>query len=272
MKKLCFILVLAFMFISIGSMNVNAQSEYCNDSTLIDPANCFDWDDMDSIMVVVSSLEYSACEIKVLYNKRRCIIPQPDPCPPLIVDQVQLYWVDWDWVDCGGTGGLTPYIWPGYPNDFSEMNDPNFRRFLQDVQAAVSRYLFDSVYNSLNPGQQAFYQCEGDPCVMPQCSRYKTFFTDPKCVSICEERVGSNISMRFKRCGNVDNLCCFHTRTFCYCPNGGGYVMVSETTSSTSFDCSAAIEPPAPYCPEYGNASHPSNDYRVKRTCMATCD
>ncbi len=270
MKKIVVFLILA-LFLVAGQNEVKAQSEDCfevPDNIIV----CSD-DTLKSITISNVNPNYALCNFDVSFYKKDCFLSPEDSCDLRHIVMIQIVSIEWEW-DSSDCIGLTQALYPGYPNDFGTLDADEFRDFVENLQAAISREVFIDIYNNTPDSTKFVYHCEveNDECVMPDtCTHFSLFFTDPKCQAICEQRANGVMSYYFVPCIGEDAPCCRHTRYFCYCPVNET-VLVYEKMESNPGDCGEYEQPYSTMCTEYGTASHPYNDYRVLRDCEALCE
>lgn len=261
MKKF-FVLTTFFLF-AITCFKMQAQIIECYDNNTPPDATCGDWSTTLTETVNID-YPYDMCPIEVRYETKTCEMDANSSCPGQRIVQVRIIGMDWDFysTDCDD---LTVHIFPGFPNDFGDLNEDNLADILTQVQRSLSNILFENYYNSLTAAEKIAYQCDNPGCTMPTsfCTGYTVLYVTPRCMSTCllyrdNETGPGKDNIYLIPCYNPEpddeeiEPCCEFKRIFCVCvDNQGNYIgtKVTETSTSEPGTCNGTQAAPGWNCP-----------------------
>ena len=256
MKKFMILGMMLFAFFSIA---IYAQDSECYkvDEEI---ADCPDWAYCQELSLSINlGYPYDQCDITVRYKERECEYSVNSDCPGMIFKQIMLKGVDWDFGD-PDCSYLTEDIFPGYPNDFSYIDETKFANLLLNAQRELSTMLFEDFYNGLSAQDKLDYQCVNPGCEYPSgpCAGYSVIYVNPSCNALCiiydggPTGPGEDDFIEIVPCIEEEQTCCEYSRIFCACvDNNGNFlgIKVNETISNVSGDCEnseAGYECPTP--------------------------
>lgn len=270
MKIKSFIYV--FVLIALCTMvkrNASAQDD-CYEIMTPPSYNCGSW---SSVQYEDIQLDYFQCTVQVGYSTRECTFIDTD-CNDMerTVLQIRLYSIDWDWDGCMA---LTLYLFPGYPNDFGNVNENNFAVIKAELQTKIAKLEFVDFYNGLSAFEQSLLNCTGTypNCDPPDtyCRPFEVFWLETECSYLCIHEYEDGHNWIYPKPCIGSTTCCEYRNYFCMCidPNDpNNYIINSyqESTSSTG-TCTEAIVPTNP-CGDSGTGGGAT----IHNTdCMSVC-
>lgn len=230
--KFLIVLLLCCTFILFSTTKVFSQSD-CYD---LDPnVTCGNWSQEKTLNFYY---EYNPCPIEVVYITRTCT---DNSCtPPRQIFQGRVLRFGWDWDDYNCIALLT-ILFPGYPNDFSDLRIDVLNDMIRKTQNEISNNLLIDFYLSLNEEQKKIYRCPNYPqCSSPTnapCKNFEVNFINAKCQSICQNSPdathGNRFTIRFSPCLSNPIACCTYKKMMCVCIEDGREVMYFYQETNT---------------------------------------
>lgn len=262
-KKYIHLVVVIIVFCTL---KIQAQSsDYCNERINSDPnlVSCSSWTSTST------TVQHMNCDIWVYYQYRTCQVNVPG-CGIKTIVQIQTTGIDWNWEQCSW---LMQVLFPGYPNNFSQLNEVAFANLFNSINEILATNFFNNYYNGLSQNEQQNLQCAGTPpnCLDPDpqgCNLYSVSSANPVCYKVCWGiKNGSGpsdlprIAFVWFPCDTQEEICCTTYRYFCKCGND----IRITTVTTVEGDCLEAVEP-ATQCPEFTGY-----DMQFSQECIPMC-
>lgn len=218
------IIYLLFLILAISGIQLQAQpNEYCNELAITQYLNisCGEWENKDDIVMVVMG-----CTITIKYQTRLCSYVDPNCFIPRPLLQVNVTGIYWDDLTCNN---LMYNLFPGYPNNFSQLNVILFEQMFAQANETAATQAFTDYYNSLQTqSEKDQYNCDGTPpnCTFPQegCNNIEVIASNPTCQIVCwgvRNGLGTNgepyIFFNYLPCDDNGESCCVKIMKFCIC-------------------------------------------------------
>jgi hypothetical protein len=238
-KLMTLYLVAGFAFALATNSNVFGQELDCYPV----PAgyDCTDW--VESSKTVTVSM-FPDCEFNLTFETKECTKTQL-PCLLQKIIQIRITGYSWDWEECTG---VTAWMFPGYPDDFDNIDEVHFRILFWEFQKQLAREQFVEDYNNMPYSEKIKYLCtvQNSECQSPtglSCNNYEVVYSTPKCVKTCwwENQLG-HIWFSWGRCPQDEDACCKQIYKFCYCESTNTVLVTEETTSQPG----SCIQPQTP--------------------------
>jgi hypothetical protein len=216
------------------------------------------------------------CDFSVSFKYKMCSLLNTNCNPPIMQQSMQVMFIGFSISDQGCRYAYNQLAFPGYPNDFSSLNEGFFASTVDELMEAVSKELFEEFY--LGDGQQANeLRCNGvhPNCLQPDgCQGFDITYMYNKCHDVCFQPACPG-HWEFDQwssapCASSVESCCEVKRQFCACVDSfGNFLQVHYNEIRTNYpgDCSDSPWSQEPFCPTTGTACE-----RYYFPCQAACE
>ncbi len=252
--KMFSLLSIFMMFIASFLIPNNIQAELPCYDPLPNDMTCGEWIPVE--VTRTFPLTYS-CYVTVKYSYRECT---RSGCDKTII-QYNFGSIDIrdDELICSG---LMTELFPGYPLNFSYMNQGKFNDLIDQIFLTIGKEKFLE-----NPTH-----CDGEPppCDLPTGCQFEIYYSNPKCRAYCVQisdvlpaGYRNSVITPINCLSETPIACCKHTKLYCLC---GTEVLVREYDDYSIGDCDVEEEPEL-QCPNLGG-----NWQRWFIECSSNCE
>jgi len=230
--------------------SLTANQQDCIEQYTPPGADCGNWVYTPKL-INVSHMGLGNCSVELKMLLRECLVIEGN-CTT-VVTQYRLLGLDWAWSDDPGHDcySFTQHLMPGYPDNFSGINQYNFSVFIKEAVEHIMYTDFLSVPNKED------FPCDGTypNCQMPECIDYSAFYFGAKCNDICFRLIDGIIEATIMPC-EINSGCCMISGKFCACMDDSTPPKIMNNDKQFSYitdiiNCPAVPGPQETNCP-YG--------------------
>jgi hypothetical protein len=165
--------------------------------------------------------------------------------------QITIISVDWDWTPGGPCHLMMVFLYPGFPNNFSNPNSIELRKMHHEISEILWEKEAQDYYDLLDAAGKEQYDCTGDPCDPPSewgCNAVVSYTSSLTCQAACvyTNTIDGRTLVHYHDCVTMDENCCVKKRLFCWC---NGVIKKSEINIVPADARCEETQPPFQTCP-----------------------